>query len=337
MWRAGISAVAAALALTGCGGGDAPPARPEQPYPPKAAEPGTAPEPAEKPAGRVVEVGAKPEGVVFDQRTGLVAVGVNDPDELVLLDRDGNVRKRVPLPGPPRHLQLAGPGGPVLVPSEPANELVEVSLPGGGLRATPVGKQPHDATAGEDGRIFTADERGSTISEVRDGRRIRTVPVDTQPGGIAAVGDRVAVVAVQAYTVELYDQRTLQGQGARNAGLGPTHVVADGEGRIYVADTRGGAILVYTTEPRLKVAGRIALPGSPYGLATRRRSALGDARPSATCSSSSGPATSRSGCARSRPSASPTPSPSTPAPAGSSWPRAAMARCSSSTPDTLGP
>jgi len=34
-----------------------------------------------------------------------------------------------------------------------------------------------------------------------------------------------------------------------------------------VADTRGGAVLVYTTEPRLKVAGRIALPGSPYGLA----------------------------------------------------------------------
>ena len=267
MWRAGISAVAAALALTGCGGGDAPLARPEQPYPPKAAEPGAAPKPAEKPAGRVVEVGAKPEGVVYDAKTGLVAVGVNDPDELVLLDRDGTVRKRVPLPGPPRHLQLAGPGGPVLVPSEPANELVEVSLPGGELRATPVGRQPHDATAGADGRIFTADERGSTITEVRDGRRIRTVPVDTQPGGIAAVGDRVAVVAVQAYTVELYDQRTLQGQGARNAGLGPTHVVADDEGRIYVADTRGGAILVYTTEPRLKVAGRIALPGSPYGLA----------------------------------------------------------------------
>jgi DNA-binding beta-propeller fold protein YncE len=258
----------AALALAGCGGGDdSPPQGPGVPYPPKAAEPGTAPEPEAEPAGTVVEVGPKPEGVVYDAETGLVAVGVNDPDELVLLDRDGRVRKRVPLPGPPRHLQLAGPGGPVLVPSEPANELVEVSLPGGGTRATPVGRQPHDATAGEDGRLFTADERGSTISEVRDGRRIRTVPVDTQPGGIAAVGDQVAVVAVQAYTVELYDQRTLQGQGARNAGLGPTHVVAGADGRIYVADTRGGEVLVYDTEPRLRVAGRIALPGSPYGLA----------------------------------------------------------------------
>jgi DNA-binding beta-propeller fold protein YncE len=223
--------------------------------------------PEQRPAGRVVEVGVKPEGVVYDPKTGLVAVGVNDPPALVLLDRDGNVRKRVPLPGPPRHLQLARPGGPVLVPSEPANELVEVALPGGATRATKVGAQPHDATAGEDGRLFTADERGSTISEVRDGRRIRSVPVDTQPGGIAALGDQVAVVAVQAYTVELYDQRTLRGQGARNAGLGPTHVVADDDGRLYVADTRGGEVLVYATEPRLKPVGRVALPGSPYGLA----------------------------------------------------------------------
>ena len=214
-----------------------------------------------------MRVGAKPEGVVFDPATGLVAVGVNDPDELVLLDRDGRERRRVPLPGPPRHLQLAAPGGPVLVPSEPANELVEVSLPDGRTRATPVGEQPHDASATSDGRIFTADERGSSISEVRDGRRVRSVPVDVQPGGVVTVGDRVAVVAVQAYTVELYDQRTLRGQGARNAGLGPTHVVRDGEGRLYVADTRGGAVLVFTTEPRLKLAGRIALPGSPYGLA----------------------------------------------------------------------
>ena len=257
----------AVLALAGCGGGDDPPREPEPPSPPQAAEPGTAPEPEEKPAGRVVRVGPKPEGVVFDEQTGLVAVGVNDPDELVLLDRDGAERSRVPLPGPPRHLQLAGPGGPVLVPSEPANELVEVTLPNGRKRVTPVGEQPHDASAGEDGRIFTADERGSTITEVRDGRRVRSAPVDVQPGGIVTVGDTVAVVAVQAYTVELYDQRTLRGQGARNAGLGPTHVVRDGAGRIYVADTRGGAVLVYTTEPRLRVAGRIELPGSPYGLA----------------------------------------------------------------------
>jgi DNA-binding beta-propeller fold protein YncE len=259
-------ALLAALALAGCGGGKAAPG-PQLPYPPRAAEPGRAPAPEEQPAGRVVEVGPKPEGVVYDAKTGLVAVGVNDPDELVLLDRDGSVRRRVSLPGPPRHLQLAGPGGPVLVPSEPANELVEVTLPQGRTRATEVGEQPHDATAGEGDRLFTADERGSTISEVRDGRRIRTVPVDTQPGGIAAVGNRIAVVAVQAYTVELYDQRTLQGQGARNAGLGPTHVVADSSGRLYVADTRGGELLVYATAPRLRPVGRIELSGSPYGLA----------------------------------------------------------------------
>ena len=34
-----------------------------------------------------------------------------------------------------------------------------------------------------------------------------------------------------------------------------------------MADTRGGAVLVYATEPRLKPVGWIELPGSPYGLA----------------------------------------------------------------------
>jgi DNA-binding beta-propeller fold protein YncE len=223
--------------------------------------------PEAEPAGRVVEVGPKAEGIAFDARTGIVAVGVNDPDELVLLDRDGDERSRVPLPGPPRHLRLAGPGGPVLVPAEPANELVEVTLPNGRTRATAVGEQPHDADASEDGAIFTADERGSSISEVRDGRRVRSVPVDVQPGGLLAVGDKIAVVAVQAYTVELYDRETLRGQGARNAGLGPTHVEADAAGRIYVADTRGDAVLVFATRPRLRVLGRIGLPGAPYGLA----------------------------------------------------------------------
>ena len=253
------------LALAGCGGGDAP-AGPAPVYPPRAAEPATSPKPAEAPAGRVVRVGAKPEGAVFDGESGLVAVGVNDPDALVLLDRDGRERARVPLPGPPRHLQLAAPGGPVLVPSEPTDELVEVTLPNGRKRVTVVGDQPHDATAAG-GRVFVADEFGSSITLVEDGRRVRDVPVDAQPGGIAAVGDQVAIISVLGYTIELFDQRTLEGGGSRNAGLGPTHAVHDAAGRVYITDTRGDAVIVYQTRPRLKWVGRIELPGSPYGIA----------------------------------------------------------------------
>ena len=269
---AALATVAAALVLgaAGCAlGGEerpAPPA-PRIPYPPTAAEPARSPVPASRPAGRVVRVGNGPEGLAADPRTGLVAVGLREPAELALVDgATGRVRRRVPLPGAPRHLELARPGGPVLVPAEDADALVAVALPGGATRATRVGDQPHDA-ARLGGRDFAVDELGSTLSAVRDGRLVGRTRVDVQPGGVAAAGYALAVISVQAYTVELYDPRTLEGGGSKQAGLGPTHVAADAAGRLYVTDTRGDALIVYATRPRLRWIARLPLRGSPYGLA----------------------------------------------------------------------
>lgn len=276
---AAASVLAACLfALAGCGEKAEPDpasAGPRIPYPPTAAEPARAPAPPREPAGRVVEVGNGPEGVAFDPETGLVAVGLREPNVLALVDgASGTIRRRVPLPGAPRHLELARPGGPVLVPAEGADALIEVSLPGGERRVTRVGDQPHDAAA-LGGSLFAIDELGSTLSEVRAGRLARQVPVDVQPGGVATVGDRLAVISVQAYTIELYDPaRGLAGAGSRQAGLGPTHVAVDADRRLYVTDTRGDALIVYDTEPRLRWIARLPLPGSPYGLAVdaeRRR------------------------------------------------------------------
>jgi len=271
-----VLSVAVALALGACGGEDEP-TRPAEagvrlPFPPTAAEPAASPAPSREPAGRVVPVGSGPEGVAFDAETGLVAVGLREPALLALVDgASGQVRERVEIAGAPRHLQLAAPGGPVLVPAEDADALVEVSLPGGEARTTRVGDNPHDATAlGE--RRFAIDEFSSTLSAVRDGRRVRQVPVDAQPGGVTAVGDdQIAVISVRAYTVALYGAGDLRELGSQNAGYGPTHVVVDDDGRLYITDTRGGALLVYETRPRLRFVGRVPLAGSPYGLAIDRR------------------------------------------------------------------
>jgi DNA-binding beta-propeller fold protein YncE len=37
--------------------------------------------------------------------------------------------------------------------------------------------------------------------------------------------------------------------------------------RLYVADTQGEAVLVFSTQPRPELIGRVALAGAPYGLA----------------------------------------------------------------------
>ena len=262
----------AALLLSGALGaaacGSLPPERT-----PKAAEPARSPPLAEAPAGRVVPVGRGPEGVAVDDRgSGRVAVALRDPDRLAILDgRTGRHERAVALPGPARHLQAAD--GRVLVPAEPADVLVDVPFARGGRpRRTPVGAQPHDATAAA-GRVFVGDERGDTVSALEGGRRVAVVRAARQPGGLASVarGTQVAVVAVRDRVVELYDARTLRRVGRANAGVGPTHVVSDGRSTLYVTDTAGDALLVFRTAPKLVLTRRLALRSAPYGIALDRR------------------------------------------------------------------
>jgi DNA-binding beta-propeller fold protein YncE len=251
------------VVIAGCGGsgdGLAP-----------AAEPSRSPLLRERPVGRVVEVGNKPEGLAFDPATRILAVGLTNPDQLALVDVDtGMVVRRVPLPESPRHLELAGRGGPVLVPAERADALVEVGLPSGRTRVVPVGRFPHDAAAAR-GRIFVADELGNTVSVVKSGRTIRTLRAPRQPGGVAASRDSryVAVIGVRERALEVFDARTLRSTGTVDVGLGPTHLVG-GRGRFFVVDTRGNGLLEVRLDP-LRIHRRTHVEGGPYGIAFDRR------------------------------------------------------------------
>jgi DNA-binding beta-propeller fold protein YncE len=260
--------VLAAAVIAGCGSAPPAAAPPAAPLPP-AAEPAPAPAPTAPPAGRTVPVGAAPEGVVVDPQTHVVAVGVRDPAALTLLDATtGMVLRKVPLPGALRHLQLAGPGGPVLVPDEGANRLLRVALPGGEITSQVVtGVVPHDATQAANGTVFVANELGHSVVAVRGDQVVHTFTDVTQPAGLAAVGDLVGLVDVRENTLTLYDAQRLQRVAEAPAGAGPTHVVADKRGHLAVIDTRGGAVLLYELSPKLRQIGRVELPGTPYGVA----------------------------------------------------------------------
>jgi DNA-binding beta-propeller fold protein YncE len=268
MGRAAL--VLAALALAGaswtsCGG--------SSDRLPPAAEPARSPPLDRAPAGRIVPVGHKPEGLAFDPVTGLLAVGLTNPDRLALVDGDTSRPVRlIRLPESPRHLELGAPGGPVLVPAERTNAIVEVSLPHGRLRTTRVGRFPHDVARAR-GRLFVADELGHTLSVVEHGRRIDALPAPRQPGGVAATADRdhVGVVGVRERALEVFDTRTLESAGKVSVGIGPTHVVGAGE-RFFVVDTRGDALLEMRLDP-LRIHRRTHLGGQPYGIAvdTERR------------------------------------------------------------------
>jgi len=225
--------------------------------------------PTAPPAGRTVPVGAAPEGVVVDPQTHIVAVGVRDPAALTLLDANtGAVLRKVPLPGTLRHLQLAAPGGPVLVPDESSNQLLRVALPGGEIISQVVtGTVPHDATQAANGTVFVANELGHTVVAVRGDQVVHTFTDVTQPAGLAAVGDLVGLVDVRENTLTIYDAQRLARVAELPAGAGPTHVVADKRGHLAVTDTRGNAVLLYELSPTPRQIGRVDLPGTPYGIA----------------------------------------------------------------------
>ncbi len=234
---------------------------------PPAAEPASSPPPAAEPPGRLVGVGFKPEGVVADPGSGIFAVGVREPGELVLVEGEaGTVVRRVPLPEPPRHLGFDGER--VLVPAEDADELLSVGIPGGSVTSAPTGREPHDAAAAGE-RVFVADEFAHRLTVIEDGEPVTTIGTALQPGGVTPLdeGRQVAVVSVRERVVETFDATTGKRTGRAPAGVGPTHAVSDKGNYLFVTDTTGGALLVYHLRPELELIRRYPLPGSPYGIA----------------------------------------------------------------------
>jgi hypothetical protein len=280
--RMGLAAmIAATLAgAAGCGSAGGSPGSPGTAVHPAATrtdvpEPATAPPVTRQPAGTVRPLPGEPEGLAVDARDAILAAGVRAPDGVALIDTStGRELKVVPLAGAPRHLALAGPAGPLLVPLEQTGQLVQLALPAGRvLAATRVGRQPHDAAAAGP-LVFVGNEYSNTVSLVRGGRQVAVQPGPLQPGGVAAApdGSSVVVVGVRGRRIEAYTARG-QALGAAPAGVGPTHVAAGPRGLFYVADTEGGAVLVCTVGdhgPRLlsQVATK---PGTPYGIAVDTR------------------------------------------------------------------
>jgi hypothetical protein len=234
-------------------------------------EPARAPSLTRAPAGTVLPLPGAPEGLAVDERDGLLAVGLHNPDGIALVNAlTGRIRKIVRLPGAPRHLQLAGPAGPVLVPAEQVGRLFQVALPGGAVVTdTRVGRQPHDAAAAGP-VIFVGNEYSDTVSLIRGGRQVAVEPAPRQPGGVAAArdGSAVVVVGVRGRRIEAYapDGRPL---GTAPVGVGPTHVRAGPNGLFYVADTEGDAVIVFrVTAAGPRRVGSIRTECcAPYGIA----------------------------------------------------------------------
>lgn len=267
MVRLPACGVAAVLLLSACGqaspsGGGRPAVLCCAPEPARAVPPGTAP------SGTVLQLGGgRPEGIVTDPVSGLVIVAVRSPNRLLLVDAAAaRVVRSIPVAGSARHLELAPRGGAVLVPGEDTDLLTTVELPSGrAVTSVKVRRQPHDAAVTVDGTSYVADEFGATISVVRDGRVVATIPGLVQPGGAAGTGNTGAVVDVRGRLLHVL--RSDREIAALPAGAGPTHALALTLGTVLVTDTTGGALLLYDVRGVPRQVGVEPLLGKPYGTA----------------------------------------------------------------------
>ena len=256
---AGLILVAAALAAAGTAACRSTPPAPVPPVP----EPAEAPATRSEPAGRVVPLPGRPEGLAFDPGSGRLVAGVDGG--VAVLNADGGSVQMVDLGARPRHVGLVEGGGAVLVPLEPADELVVVGLPGGEVRQrVRVGRQPHDAAAAA-GRIFVSDESADTVSVIEGSGVRATLPAPIQPGGVATDGESIVVIGVRGRRLSVLDAATVTERKRLDAGVGPTHVVAH-QSLAWVTDTQGNEILVYRLGARPERAGRADAPGAPYGV-----------------------------------------------------------------------
>ena len=298
--------------LTGCStqGAVAGPAADPRPLL-SAPEPARAPAPTAAPAGRVQTLGGgRPEGMVADPVSGLIAIGLRSPDRVALVDpKTGQVRTSL-VYGSARHLELAGGvsgaggggRGGLIVPGEDSDLVTTYDLPSMQARSVvKVGRQPHDVAVTQDGTqdgtLYVADEFGGSVSVVRFGRVVKTFRGLLQPGGAAGNGEIGAVVDVRSRLTHFYRGDR---QIARLAsGAGPTHALSLGGAGFLVTDTTGGKLYRYSapqlvsTEPESSASAPqtsssapqggdpaaprqlevFDLPGRPYGTAydTRRR------------------------------------------------------------------
>ncbi|OBI69882.1 YncE family protein [Mycobacterium sp. E796] len=265
------------VAVAGCSGdplGSAPPTI-------EPAQPAVSPPASQPAAGAVRQLAGHGAAAIFDGATRQLAVLVPgaDPEAPAGLTEFGDPQaapRVVDLPGPATALTGDGRGTAFLA-TRGGYFVVDLSA-GRATRVPVANAQQVDFTAvaqradgtlvlgSSDGALYTFASR--TPASVRSATISSRTKIFARVDAIAAQGNTIVVLdrGQTSVTTIGADGRAEQ---ALRAGEGATNLAADSLGRVLVADTRGGQLLVYGVDPLIL---RQAYPvrQSPYGLAGSR-------------------------------------------------------------------
>jgi hypothetical protein len=253
------------LGLAGCSS-DATDAPPPTIVPAEAA---VSPPVSGEPAGDVRPLRSNAQAAAFDAQTGSLAVLGPGPagQSLITILTSTDAVRTVPLAG--TAFAMTGDGvGRLYVSTRGGYFRVDLAA----STATLVDVEGHRETD------FTAIARradGKLVLGSADGA-VYTLSSDTAVGAQLKIFARVDALVTQGNTAVVLDRgqtsvTTISESGsdaaqALRAGEGATTMAADSAGRVLVADTRGGQLLVFGTDPLIL---RQAYPvrEAPYGLA----------------------------------------------------------------------
>ena len=221
------------------------------------------------PPGTVRPLAGQAQAAVFDKATGSLVVltpGAGDRSVATVVAATGAAAP-VELDGAATSMAGAGDGE------------VFMSTRGGYFRFDIASRTvSRIGVEGQDGVDFTALARradGRLVLGSADGA-VYTLASDTAVGARLKIFARVDSIVTQGNTAVVLDRgqtsvTSLNADGtasehALRAGRGATTMAADPAGRVLVADTRGGELLVYGVDP-LILRQRFPVRDSPYGLA----------------------------------------------------------------------
>lgn len=233
----------------------------------------TSPRPATAPAGQVLPLAGDPRAAVVAGGSLVVLTPGPDataPATLTVFGQSG-ARRPVALPGPATAVATDGRGTAY---AATRGGFFTVDLTAGTVRLTRI-----DTAADTDFTAIARRADGRLVLGSSDGAAYTLGPdVGAQDMSVAAKATnfaRVDAIVTQGDVAVVLDRgqtsvTALRPDGSRGeslrAGLGATTIAADPVGRVLVADTRAGQLLVFGVDPLIL---RQAYPvgESPYGLA----------------------------------------------------------------------
>jgi hypothetical protein len=236
------------------------------------AQPGQSPPQSQAVPGVIRPLDGRAQAAIVDNRTTQLVIltpgaASTAPARVAMLGSQQSSPRVIELPGPATGLTGDGSGtaylashGGYFVVDLSAGRAVRVGLSNAANVDFTAITRCADGTlalGAADGTVYTLAAGATAVSS-------RTTIVG-RVDSLAAQGNTVAVLDRGQTSVTTIDPDGKVGQALR-AGLGATTMVADPAGRLLVADTRGGQLLVYGVDPLIL---RQAYPvrQSPYGLA----------------------------------------------------------------------